>query len=133
MPNKNLHDSQDYSESIAPLLRTDGTVEGTAVDLQGSNSAEVIISSEWGDGTVTPSLEESDDNSTWSAVAASNLDGSFAAITSDATDGVQNVGYVGSKRYIRAKIVTASSTSGSTAGAAIERGHLRHSGLNLAS
>ena len=51
---------------------------------------------------VTPILQESDSltEADYSSVTASDILNSFSAITTTASQ-VQNVGYIGSKRYIR--------------------------------
>jgi len=103
------------------------------VDLQGYSAATVICSI----GTITnigmspiPSwtfkLEESDDDSTYTAVDAGDMlldygnnDGSassgvFATIdAADEDDANYSVGYIGSKRYVRV-VATAADTPGAT-------------------
>lgn len=76
------------------------------------------------DGTHTPTIEESADGSTgWATVAAADTVGTLAAL---ATGVVQRVGYIGIKRYIRAKVtVTGSPATGAVMGAMVIRGHAR--------
>lgn len=95
--------------SLAPAART-ATANGTGVDLKGFGSAEVLfVPGTITDGTHTPSVMESDDNSTYTAVAAADLDGTLAALASTTN---QVVGYKGSKRYIRATSTVAGATTG---------------------
>lgn len=111
--------------SIKPQVLGDGTLLGTKADLFGYEAAMVLVNfGTWTDGTHTPSLLESDDDSTYTAVAAGNLQGAFAAVTSAANDDlVQQVGYIGGKRYIKAKIVTTGATTGIPASAVLVKGH----------
>lgn len=124
------------SVCIDPGAKTDGTVNGSSADLKGYFSAMVILDAQgaYTDGTHTLTVQESSDNSNWSAVAAADLefDSSVAAIQSDGTivindaahdDLLYKIGYAGSERYIRAVLVTASSTTGAVLGACILRGH----------
>jgi len=96
--------------SIAPLLRTT-SVNGTGVDLRDYDSATVLISvGACTDGAFAFEVQESDDNSSFSAVSDDNLIGTEPTIDSDDDNTVKRVGYVGSKRYIR---VVATETGGS--------------------
>ena len=115
-------------QSIAPAVRTNGTVNGTGVDLFDYGSAAILFEAgAWTDGTHTPSVEESDDNSTFTAVSAGNLHGSFTALSgSGQQNAVQWVGYKGSKRYLRAKLVTGSATTGALSAMTIVKGHPRN-------
>lgn len=106
--------------SIAAAAIT-STQNGDGVDLQGFNSAAVIITpGTITDGTHTPKVEESDDNSAWSDVAAADLVGSLSALASDT---VQKVGYKGTKRYIRVTSTVAGASSGGVYAAVVVRGH----------
>lgn len=114
-----LKNNADVAQSLAPATRT-ASANGGGVDLQGYEAAMVVFDAGTiTDGTHTPSLEESDDDSTYTAVAAGDLDGSFADL---ASNGIQRVGYTGAKRYVRAVITVSGATSGGTYGAAIVRG-----------
>lgn len=83
---------------------------GTGVDLQGYDKAAVVFHAGAIGGT-TPSftfaVQESDDNTTFTDVAAADLQGTAPVVTTT-NAGVTVVGYLGSKRYIRpiAKTVT---------------------------
>lgn len=117
-----IKQTQDVQNSLAPAART-ATANGTGVDLANFASATVaFVVGTITDGTHTPSVEESDDNSVYTAVAAADLIGSLSNLTSNTN---QRVGYRGTKRYIRAKTtVTAATTGGVYAGVVI-RGDAR--------
>jgi len=116
--------------TLTVALRTNGTVNGTSVDLHenkdASRSAMLIVHT----GTITDGshaviLQESDDNSAWSTVAAADLQGSAPTIASTDDDAIFELGYRGSKRYLRASVTTSGATTGGTFGATILRGFPR--------
>lgn len=116
--------------TLAIALRTNGTANGTTVDLHenkdASRSAMLIVQS----GTITDgshaiTLQESDNGSAWSNVAAAELQGAAPTITATDDDLLYEVGYVGSKRYLRAVAVTSGATTGGTFGAVLLRGFPR--------
>lgn len=121
---RDLKSNVSPASSVLPLLRT-ASVNGSGVDLREFDSATAIVhAGTVTDGTHTPKLQESADNSTFTDVATADLQGSFTAITSSADDGVQQVGYLGDLRYIRVVITaTGSPSTGGTIGATIVRGH----------
>lgn len=112
--------------SVSPQVLTNGTVNGASADMQNFESAAVVVASGTvTDGTHTPSLEDSPDDSAWTAVAAGDLIGSFTAIAAANDDEIQEVGYKGSQRYLRAVVVTTGATTGALVAAAIVRGDPR--------
>jgi len=118
----NFDQANDLSpaQSLVPAAYT-ANANGTGVDLQGFEAATVIVDvGAITDGTHVVSLEESDDDSTYSAVAAADLLGSFPASLS--ANSVYKVGYRGSKRYIRAVTAVSGATNGAVYGASIVRG-----------
>lgn len=98
--------------SIAPQSLT-ATANGTGIDVKGYDSAAVVFNSGVIGGT-TPSftfaVQESDDNSAFTDVAALNLAGTSPVVTTTSA-GIAWVGYKGNKRYIRAVAKTVSGTS----------------------
>jgi hypothetical protein len=89
------------------------TITGPAIDRQGYSGVLFIVAAgAVTDGTLTPKLQDSDDNVTFADVAASNLNGSFADITGGSDNTIQRVGYVGEKRYSRLVISATGATSG---------------------
>ena len=93
------------------------------MDLAGYNGAAVVAHlGTITDGTFAISVEDSDDNSAF-ASASSSLVGSFTNGTSSADDNVQEVSYVGTKRYIRGVVtVTGSPSTGGPVGITVVRG-----------
>ena len=98
--------------SVTIANRTNGTVNGTAVDLwsnsvgrQKFGGALVIVQTGTiTDGTHTVEVQESDDNSSFAAVADADLQGTEPAIGAANDNVVYEIGYRGSKRYIRIKM-----------------------------
>lgn len=86
---------------------------GAGIDRRGFDSACIEFNAGAIGGT-TPSftfqVQESDDNSTFTAVAAADLQGAAPIITTT-NAGVTTVGYIGSKRYIRAAATAVTGTS----------------------
>ena len=114
-----IKQTQDVQNSLAPAART-ASANGTGIDLANFASATVAFSvGTITDGTHTPSVEESDDNTTFNAVAAADLIGSLAALASNTN---QRVGYRGSKRYLRAVSTVAGATTGGVYAAVVIRG-----------
>ena len=98
--------------SLAPAARTT-TASGTAVDISLFDKVAVVfVVGAITDGTHTFSVEESDaSGSGFAAVSASQLSGTPGAATANTN---QEIGYLGTKRYIRA--VTTITGSPSTGG-----------------
>lgn len=123
--NKDIASNVDVALSLHPAARA-ATGTGTAVDLQGYSSAMAVVNfGTWTDGTHTPSLQHSDDGTTYSDAGTDGaLQGTFAAASSTATDrGVQRVGYIGSKRYVRGLLTVSGGTTGALSSFNIVRGH----------
>jgi hypothetical protein len=124
MAYRDLRSNMDAVHTLAPAARA-ATANGVSVDLRGFEGAMAVVHfGTWTDGTHTPSLEESNDGTTFTAVAAADLIGSFSAVTSAAGNNtVQRVGYSGSRRFIRVTMTVATATTGATSSAAIVRGN----------
>ena len=143
---------KDLSNNISPAVSLPAAVRtaaanGTGVDLQGYESATVLVDVGAEGDTLSSSvhfeisLEESDDDSTYTDVAqASIIDGTIASGgiflkldgttggDPDTTGGIFRVGYVGNKRYIRVVIAkTGTHSTGTPIGAMVVRGSARHS------
>ncbi len=117
-----IKQTTDVQNSLTPAART-ATANGTGVDLTGFASAEIaFVVGTITDGTHTPSVQESDDNSTYTNVAAADLIGTLAAL---ATGVNQRVGYRGIKRYVRAVSTVAGATTGGVYAAVVVRGDAR--------
>lgn len=109
---RDLKSSIKPVQSLVPISRT-AAANGTGVDTIGFNSASVVFSGGAIGGTATPTftfeLQESDDNTTFTAVADIDKRGDEPVVTTANT--VSQVGYIGNKRYIRAALKTVAGTS----------------------
>lgn len=102
-----------WSQSLAPAART-ATVNGTGVDIRDYDSATLVLDLGTFAGT-TPTAtfrwEESDDNVTFTAIAAADLlGGLIAGIDTTNDEQVYKRGYLGLKRYIRGAITAIAGT-----------------------
>jgi len=121
--------------TLAIATRTNGTATGTTGDLHENRDASrsalaVVFTGTMTDGSVAVTLEESADNSAWTTVAAPDLQGTAPTIALTDDDTVFELGYVGSKRYVRVKAVTSAATAGGTFGAVIVRGFPRRTPIS---
>jgi hypothetical protein len=120
---KDLYNNLKLVVAISPATRASALTTGTVIDCVGYEA--VMIEVNCGvvtDGTTTPALQESADNTTFGAVAAGDLQGAFVALVA----GVQKVGYLGSKRYLRLDTAVAATTTGALYGATAVLGRARH-------
>ncbi|MEV8043562.1 hypothetical protein AB0P02_06875 [Streptomyces griseoluteus] len=112
--------------TLPVALRTNGTVNGTTVDLHENKDAArsamlVVHTGTITDGSHAITLQESDNGSAWSTVGSTDLQGTAPTIAATDDDAVFELGYVGAKRYLRAVVVTSGATTGGTLGATILR------------
>lgn len=150
---------KDLSNSISTALShkvavTTAASNGTGVDLQGYESATVVVSAGAEGDTLAANLnfqiglEHSDDDSTYTdCVQADIVDGTIAAdgvfliIDGTGTAGTggnpdtggmtYRVGYRGGKRYIRTTIAkTGTHSTGTPLGTMVIKGNARHTGDN---
>jgi len=114
--------------TLAPAARGNGTATGTAVDLRGFDAAVIAVAfGTWTDGTHTPSVQHSMDNSTYTTVSASDLDGALIAVSGSAgSNTVQSVGYIGAQRYVRVVMTTSGATTGALSSAFVVAGSPRN-------
>ena len=111
-------------QQLVPAARTAGTATGTYTDLQGYDSALLVVSAGvLTDGVHTITVNDSPDHSAWTAVPAANLDGSFVVTTSSS---VQAVGYIGGQRYVQIVITTAGGSTGEVDEAYVVLSNPRH-------
>jgi len=110
--NKDLHNQVSVGVAIALTAVADGEdVVGAVIDRQGSEGLELIFQvGAYTDGSVTPLIEESDNNSDYTAVADADLTNTEASAALTA-EGVSSIGYVGWKRYVKASAVTAAGST----------------------
>ncbi len=122
---QDLYNEISIAQSLGPAART-ASANGTGVDLQGFDAAVVVV--ETGtitDGTHTIAIEESSDNVTFTAVAGADLQGAVPAIGAVNDNVVYEIGYLGTKRYIRATVTVAGATTGGVYAAHVVRGRAR--------
>jgi hypothetical protein len=110
--------------SIDPqTIASDTTTNGDGVDLRDFGAAMAVFFSNdtIADGDFALKLQESDDDVTYTDVASGDQIGTLTDFSSSA-EGVQQVGYIGEKRYIRAVIISTNTSSGGIMGANIIKG-----------
>lgn len=100
---------------VQASITSNTTTSGSGVDISGA--ASVVLRFAIGtrtDGTYTPNVQFSDDNSSWTSAEAYELVGSETALT--ASNGITSVGIKGNnlKKYVRGQFVSTSVTSGAT-------------------
>ena len=130
--------NRDLKSNISLCPMTDpvaitATTTSDLLDLQFAESATVVISIGAGtfDGSnyLTYKLQEADvtTGTSFTDVAAADLIGSFSVVNGTAADenGVQKVGYIGNKRYIRA-VATETGTCSSVISILGILGNARH-------
>lgn len=115
--------------SLHPQART-ATANGSSVDRNvGADmhrTAMVVVhTGTMTDGTHTISVEDSPDDTTFTAVADQYLQGTEPAIVAADDNKLFFVGYIGEKRYLRVVTTVASATTGGIYGAAILLGEPR--------
>lgn len=111
--NRDFDKEISVAPTLVPAVRTAAVTAATSVDLAGFKKAAFLVSvGTLTDGTWTFDPEESDDGSSWSNIAADDLSGSFAVATSAADDTTYEVGYLGSKRYVRCNVAVSGASSG---------------------
>lgn len=125
---RDLRSNISPAVSVAPAADRTATISGAAVDLSGFDSAAAIA--HFGaitDGGWTPSLEESDTGAFGgeeNAVVAADQVGAFVEAVGANDDTVQQVSYIGTKRYIRMVITeSTASTTGAEFSGLVVRGH----------
>ena len=79
----------------------------------------VIFAGTITDGTHTFEVQDSDDNSSFTAVADAYLHGTEPALVDSSSDSVTVIGYKGTRKYIRTVVTTAGATSGGIVGSLI--------------
>lgn len=105
--------------SILPAGPRTTTTTGTTVDRMtdegGFRSALVVLHvGTVTDGTHTVEVQDSPNNSDWTAVANEFLQGTEPALTSSNDERMHEIGYIGHQRYLR--VVVTASGSPSTGG-----------------
>ena len=119
MPTMSTKRRLSQVSSVAPAAKTT-TSTGSSADLAAYEGAiALLMVGTITDGTHTPKLQESNDNSTFTDVVAGDLEGTFAALTTGVN---QAIGYKGRQRYIKVVVTVAGATTGGVYGALVLRG-----------
>ncbi len=101
-------------------IATDDTTDGTGVAWGECRSAmAVIVAGTITDGTFTFELQDSDNNSSYTAVADAFLDGTEPVLEAANSDTVTVLGYKGTRKYLRVSVTSAATTTGGVVGALI--------------
>lgn len=110
-------------QTVAPAVLT-GNNTGSAIDLQGFESATLVVNTGAiaGSGAFSIKLQESDTTSAGDFADVSNDDLIGALPASLAADSIVKQGYIGHKRYLRTVVTRASGTS-IALGAVLIKGH----------
>ena len=119
MKTLSLHSKVTATLAVA-ALDADATVNGTGVGIGAFNSAMVVIlAGTIADGTHTFEVQDSNDNSTFAAVANAYLEGTEPVLDDTDSDTVTVIGYKGTKKYLRVSVTSATTTDGGTFGALV--------------
>ena len=121
-------------QSLPPAVRT-VSANGAQADLKGFQKATVVVSvGEYTDGTHALTVEESAaSGSGFTTVVAGDLLGTLPTISQAGDDNQDyKIGYIGTKRYLRAVVtVTGGPSTGCALGASIVRGYKHHNPTTL--
>ena len=126
MARRDLHHNFHVVNANPPSVHAASTdVPGTAVDLQGYDACEFVISggalhgNDRATDQVTVVIQERHlSTGTWTTVADIDLIGSQAgaALEQDPNNSIKKVGYIGSRRYVRINVANA---AGGTSAASV--------------
>ncbi|HDZ73495.1 MAG TPA: hypothetical protein ENH55_12145 [Aurantimonas coralicida] len=108
-------------QALAPAIRV-GSATGGGVDRLGFEALTFAIhAGDWTDGTHTVSADHSDDGTTWESIPADQIIGAFPVVSAvGAENTITMVGYIGDRRYVRAKsTVTGSPVTGAAIGISV--------------
>lgn len=114
---------------VVQAARTNGTVNAAGVDTTGFEACLVeFTGATLTDGSHACSMEDSPDNSVWTAVAAADCINGTALATLAATEdnAIETLGYIGKQKWVRGVIVTTGATTGGIVGVNYVLGHPRH-------
>ncbi|MFQ5774183.1 MAG: hypothetical protein ACE5GS_06685 [Kiloniellaceae bacterium] len=146
MTMRDLHDNIATVVAVAPQTIAGANLQSGNIDLQGFNSAEIVVAlgdidelggSPVGSAKVELKLEHADDDGTGNPGAFGNVTlaevigpasvtgGIVGSTTNDNAVRIE-VGYLGDKRFIRATLVPTGLTNGGPVCALVLKGHPRH-------
>ncbi|MET7475067.1 hypothetical protein ABZT17_12000 [Streptomyces sp. NPDC005648] len=120
---KDAYSNVTVRETLAIATRT-ASANGTGVDryLNGAGFQDCMFIVHTGtitDGTHAIDVQESDDNTTFTSAASSDLQGTEPSIGATDDNKMYVVGYKGTKRYVRLAVTASGTTSGGTYGASV--------------
>lgn len=125
--NRTVYSTTQTFQHVTQAARTNGTVNGTTVDRMAlaagyQSMMFVIQTGTLTDGTATVVLQDSDDGSAWATAATADTQGTVPTIAATADNVIYEVGYKGTKRYVRLSITSAGTTTGGIFGAVVVLG-----------
>jgi hypothetical protein len=128
---RDLLRTQFVTQSLPPAIRVNGTATGSTVDLRGYDAAVItVLFGAYTDGTHTPSVLQSADGVTFiPCVYGTDLDATtnLSAVSSSAgANTTQQIGYIGSLRYLQIVMTTTGATSGACSAASVIAGFPRN-------
>lgn len=114
--NSDIASQLRFSHSINAAITGDGTTNGSSIDTADFGGGVVAVLDIAGrtDGSYLLSLEDSDNDSDFAAIDSSKLIGSITAATANSSGTLKKIGAFGTRRYVRAKLVASSVTTGAT-------------------
>lgn len=111
-------DSLVFASIPIATIDSDTTTTGTGLAWGRFRSAMVVVwSGTLADGTFTFEVQDSDDDTNYTAVADAYLEGAEPALT--ASDTVAVIGYKGTRKYLRVVCASTDTTDGGPVGALI--------------
>jgi hypothetical protein len=126
---RDLHNPTSAVNALsAATIATNTNTDGPTVDLQGFDSCEFIArTGAWTDGAYALQVLESDSSGSGfaQAPAASVLGGSPSL---GAANTLGRLGYIGTKRYVRLRVVSTGTTTGASLSAVAVLARQRHTG-----
>ncbi len=121
-----LYSALGVARTLSPAART-ASANGVGVNRANFPGTMIVIQTGTiTDGTHTFDVKESDDNSTYTAVAASDLQGAAPVVGAADDDKVYKVGYLGRKAYVRVDVTVAGATTGGVYSASVIQGGARN-------
>lgn len=110
--------------SLLPAVRTTGAATGSAVQWGDCMSVMAIITAgTLTDGSHVVEIQHSDDNVTYTAVPDAQLLGTEPTLTSSVDDRSVDIGYIGTKPYLRGIVTSATATTGGVIGVSFLKAH----------
>jgi len=125
---RDIGNGVSVQSSVAPAVLT-ATTTGATVDTKGFDSAMAVVDvGVLVDGVMTPTLEDSPNDSDWTAVAAANLEGAFIVADGNVSpqtgvSTITRVGYKGGERYLRLVFTETAASAGAAMAGTIVLGH----------